>query len=33
MRRMVAFVKDADGRVTEMILRINGREFHASKIR
>ncbi|HEU5238899.1 MAG TPA: serine hydrolase, partial [Pyrinomonadaceae bacterium] len=29
----VVFVKDADGRVTEMILRINGREFHAKKIR
>lgn len=29
----VAFVKDTGGRVTEMILRINGREFHAKKIR
>ena len=29
----VAFVKDADGPVTEMILRINGREFQAKKIR
>lgn len=28
----VVFVKDAGGRVTEMILRINGREFHAKKI-
>lgn len=29
----VMFVKDAGGRVTEVILRINGREFHAKKIR
>lgn len=29
----VVFVKDAGGRVTEMILRINGREFHAKKIK
>ncbi len=29
----VVFVKDVGGRVTEMILRINGREFHAKKIR
>jgi len=29
----VVFVKDAGGRVTEMILRINGREFHAKKVK
>lgn len=29
----VVFVKDAGGRVTEMILRINGREFHPKKIK
>jgi len=29
----VAFVKGADGRVTEMVLRINGREFHPRKIK
>ena len=29
----VVFVKDAGGRVTEMVLRINGRELHAKKIR
>jgi hypothetical protein len=29
----VVFVKDAGGQVTEMILRINGREFHARKIK
>lgn len=28
-----AFVKDAEGRVTEMIMRINGREFRAKKIK
>jgi len=29
----VVFVKDAGGQVMEMILRINGREFHAKKIK
>ena len=29
----VVFVKDAGGQVTEMILRINGREYHAKKIK
>lgn len=29
----VVFVKNANGQVTEMILRINGREFHAKKIK
>lgn len=29
----VAFSKDANGQVTELILRINGREFHAMKIK
>lgn len=26
------FVKDANGQVTEVTLRLNGREFHAKKI-
>ena len=29
----VVFVKDAAGQVTEMVLRINGREYHAKKIK
>ena len=29
----VAFVKDAAGQVIEMVLKINGREFHAKKIK
>lgn len=29
----VEFVKDAAGKVTELILRLNGREFHARKVR
>jgi len=29
----VAFVKDAGGQVIEMVLKINGREFHAKKIK
>jgi len=29
----VVFVKDAAGQVTEMVLRINGREYHTKKIR
>jgi len=29
----VVFVKEASGQVTEMVLRINGREFHAKKIK
>jgi CubicO group peptidase (beta-lactamase class C family) len=29
----VVFVKDASGQVMEMVLRINGREFHAKKIK
>jgi len=29
----VVFVKDAGGRVTEMLLTINGRGYHAKKIR
>lgn len=29
----VVFVKDATGRVIEMILRINGREFHAKRLK
>lgn len=29
----VEFVKDAAGQVTELILRLNGREFHARKVR
>jgi CubicO group peptidase (beta-lactamase class C family) len=29
----VVFVKDANGQVTEMVLRSNGREFHAKKIK
>ena len=29
----VVFVKDAGGKVTEMVLRINGREYHAKKIK
>lgn len=29
----VAFMKAASGQVTEMILRINGREFHAKKMK
>jgi len=29
----VVFVKNAGDRVIEMILRINGREFHAEKVR
>ena len=29
----IAFIKDANGRIIEMVLRINGREFHAKKIK
>jgi hypothetical protein len=29
----VVFVKDAGGQVMEMVLRINGREYHAKKIK
>lgn len=29
----VVFVKAANGLVTEMVLRINGREFHPKKIK
>ena len=29
----VVFVRDAGGQVTEMVLRINGREYHAKKIK
>lgn len=29
----VEFIKEADGRITEMVLRINGRELHAKKIK
>jgi CubicO group peptidase (beta-lactamase class C family) len=29
----IAFIKDANGRIVEMVLRINGREFHAKKIK
>jgi hypothetical protein len=29
----VAFIKDANGQVIEMTMRLNGREFHAKKIK
>jgi len=29
----VSFTKDASGQVIEMTLRLNGREFHAKKIK
>ena len=29
----IAFIKDANGQVTEVTLRLNGREFHAKKIK
>ena len=29
----VAFIRDANGQITEMILRLSGREFRAKKIK
>jgi hypothetical protein len=29
----VAFIKDANGQISEMTLRLNGREFHGKKIK
>ena len=31
--RVEGYVKDAAGQVIEMVLKINGREFHAKKIK